>query len=136
MASETVTPNVGLQIPGYGQFNWQVPIQYDLGLLDLIFGGSFTIPGLSVTNLTVGNFTVSNFVALLANAYIAEAPAGTAPTSAYITSHVPLIVLGVYKNGVFQTPGPAADYQLVVNSINFNTPTVVGDQIYVTYFHG
>jgi len=40
MASETTTPNIGLQVPSYNQGNWQVPTNYNWNLIDLIFGGS------------------------------------------------------------------------------------------------
>lgn len=50
-AQVTVTPNVGLQVPYYGQANWQVPIQYDLNRLDLLLSGNLPLPNLTVTNL-------------------------------------------------------------------------------------
>jgi hypothetical protein len=47
--AQTVTPNLGLQIPLYNQSNWQVPLNYDLNLLDLLLSGHATLPGI-VTN--------------------------------------------------------------------------------------
>ena len=49
VAQTTLTPNVSLQIPSYQQTNWQVPLIYDLNLLDGILGGTQT--------LTVGTAT-------------------------------------------------------------------------------
>lgn len=43
-AQTTLTPNVSLQIPSFQQTNWQVPLNYDLSLLDQILGGVQTLP--------------------------------------------------------------------------------------------
>lgn len=39
----TLTPNLSLQVPSFQQQNWQVPLNYDLGVLDSILGGSYTL---------------------------------------------------------------------------------------------
>ena len=133
MAGETVTPNIGLQVPGFDQANWQVPINYDLNLLDQIFGGLVTVPSLSVVELTVENFVIANLIALLDSSFVAETPAGTAPTTTYTCSHIPGLVIGAYKNGLFQVPG--TDYTVAGNQIVFAAATISGDKVYVTYFH-
>ena len=74
MPSETVTPNIGLQVPGFNQSNWQVPTNYNWNLLDLIFGGEITVPALSVES-----FTLPNIGAILAASFVCEAPAGAFP---------------------------------------------------------
>ena len=51
-AQVTVTPNIGLQIPYYGQTNWQVPIQYDLNQLDLLLSGNSPLPGINTWSAT------------------------------------------------------------------------------------
>ena len=47
----TVTPNIGLQVPYYGQTNWQVPLNYSLKRLDCLLsaGANCTLPGLNMT---------------------------------------------------------------------------------------
>ena len=57
----TLTPNIGLQLPGYNSTNWQVPIYYDLQQLDSMLGGTATIPALHIAgNLQVdGAFNAS-----------------------------------------------------------------------------
>lgn len=62
MAGETTTPNIGLQIPGFDQGNWQVPFNYDLTLIDNIFGvGGPQVPALNVGQLTVAQFAGLTF---------------------------------------------------------------------------
>ena len=45
-AGTTVTPNIGLQVPYYGQSNWQVPLNYSLNRLDCLLSGNCSLPGL------------------------------------------------------------------------------------------
>jgi len=85
MASPSLTPNIGLQIPGYNQANWQVPIVYDLNRIDNVFGGSIQVPALNVVNLTVENLIASNVSALivsLINTSIAG-PVGSLPATQF-----------------------------------------------------
>ena len=49
VCAQTVTPNLGLQIPAYQQANWQVPYNYDLSLLDSIIAGTQTLPVATAT---------------------------------------------------------------------------------------
>lgn len=133
MAGETTTPNIGLQIPAFNQANWQVPIDYDLNLLDLIFGGEIQVPALNVVDLTAVNFIVPNVLATIADAFVAETPSGSTPGTAFLCSQIPLIILAVYVNGVFQRPGVSKEYTLSGSSINFNYTVSSGDQVYVVY---
>ena len=133
MAGETTTPNIGLQVPGFDQANWQVPTNYNWNLLDLIFGGSVQVPALNVVTLFVESFEIGNIVALLNAAFYSEVPAGTAPTTTYTCTFVPGLIIGVYKNGLYQERG--LDYAQSGNRIVFTNPTTLGDNIYVTYFH-
>lgn len=55
---EAVTPNIGLQVPSYGQTNYQVPLQYDLNLLDQYLSGVKPIPALTV----IGTLNAPGFV--------------------------------------------------------------------------
>jgi hypothetical protein len=43
------TPNLQLQIPAYGQQNWQVPMNYNFNRLDLFLSGGLPLPNLTVT---------------------------------------------------------------------------------------
>ena len=43
------TPNISLQVPAYGQQNWQVPLNSDLILLDQLLSGNSSLPGLWAT---------------------------------------------------------------------------------------
>lgn len=133
MAGETTTPNIGLQVPGFDQANWQVPTNYNWALLDKIFGGEVEVPALFVDMLTVGTFIIANFTAQFAAAFVSEVPAGTAPTTTYTCSFIPGVILAVYKNGVFQQPG--LDYNMSGNQIVFVAATTTGDKVYVTYLH-
>ena len=45
----TPTPNIGLLIPGYGQQNWQVPVNANFILLDKLLSGNAALPGLWVS---------------------------------------------------------------------------------------
>lgn len=127
MASETSTPNIGLQIPAFNQGNWQVPTNFNWNLLDLIFGGEFTVPALSVTN-----FIIANIGLQLANSFIAETPAGVVPGNAYTLSNTPTVVFGFYWNGVFQRP--LLDYTILGPVITFvSAATSAGDSVYVVY---
>lgn len=67
MAGETSTPNIGLQVPGFNQGNWQVPTNYNWNLLDLIFGpGGPQVPALNVGQLTVAEFAGLTFAIIVA----------------------------------------------------------------------
>ena len=50
--AQSVTPNIGLEIPAYNQPNWQVPLNYDLNRLDLLLSGNLPLTNLSLTQLT------------------------------------------------------------------------------------
>ena len=65
--------------------------------------------------------------------FFSENPAGSAPTTTYTLSHVPLYVIGVYKNGQFMQPGVGHDYTISGSTITFNYSTTSGDIIYVVY---
>lgn len=126
MAGETSTPNVGFQIPAFNQANWQVPINYDLNLLDLIFGGQYTVPALSVAN-----FIIANIGMQVANSFVPEIPTGVIPGNAYTLSFVPTVLFGFYWNGVFQKPG--VDYTLLGGVITMTGATAAGDTVYAVY---
>ena len=126
MASETTTPNIGLQIPAYNQPNWQVPIVYDLTLLDLIFGGGVTVPALSVTTLTIGNIG-----ATLAAVFVNEVPSGTMPGTVFTLSYTPSLLLAFCYNGAIQRYG--IDYTLATNVVTLNFTPNSGDTVYAIY---
>ena len=127
MASETTTPNIGLQVPAFNQANWQTPTNYNWNLLDLIFGGSNVVPALSVVNLTV-----TNIGALLAPNYIQETPTGAVPGTIYAMTYTPGILLGVYLNGILLRLN--YDYTIATNVITLFVSTSLGDTIYAQYF--
>lgn len=127
MAGETSTPNVGFQIPGFNQSNWQVPINFDLNLLDQIFGGEITVPALSVAN-----FIIANIGLQMANSFVKEAPSGVIPGNAYTLTDTPSLLLGFYWNGLFQRPG--IDYTVKANVITLTSgATAAGDTVYALY---
>lgn len=133
MASETTTPNVGLQIPGYNQANWQVPTNYNWNLLDQIFGGEVSVPAIDI-----GTIVISNIAALIAPSLVAEAPSGVVPGNAYTLSYAPVVMLGVFVNGVYQRPG--VDYTVGGSSgtlITLTTSTtLVTDTVFAVYLKG
>jgi hypothetical protein len=132
MATPTLTPNIGLQVPGYNQANWNVPINFDLNLLDQIFGGEITVPALSVTTLNVSEFTIENLGALLVSACVQEVPSGAIPGTVYTTSQIPVLIMGLYYNGAFLRP--VLDYTVSGNQITLNFSTLLEDKLYVVYF--
>jgi hypothetical protein len=127
MAGETTTPNIGLQVPAFNQPNWQVPINFDLNQLDLIFGGTVQVPALNVISLTV-----SSVGALLAAGFIPEVPAGAVPGTLYTTTFLPGLFLALFLNGIFQLPGTS--YSIVGQNITMVNATIAGDVLYVLYF--
>lgn len=133
MASETTTPNVGLQVPAFNQANWQVPTNYNWNLLDQIFGGEIPVPAINI-----GTIVISNIAALIAPSFVAEAPAGVIPGNSYTLSFVPVVLLAIFVNGVYQRPG--IDYTvggsqgtLVTLS---NATTLITDTVSAIYLKG
>ena len=127
MASETETPNIGLQVPAFNQPNWQVPLNYNLNLLDLIFGGLVTVPALSVTNFTIGNVG-----ALLATVFINEIPTGAVPGNTYTLSYAPALLLAFCYNGTVLRRG--VDYTVAGATVTLTFSTTSGDSVYALYF--
>jgi hypothetical protein len=123
----SLTPNIGLEVPAFNQPNWNVPFNYDLNLIDLIFGGSVVVPALNVTTLTAGNIS-----GVYLPPSIAEVPAGAVPGTAYTLSHTPnpLAMLSFFVNGVLQIA-----YSVTDNIVTLNTATSAGDQVYAKYFY-
>jgi hypothetical protein len=127
MPSETVTPNIGLQIPAFNQPNWQVALDYDLNLLDLIFGGEVTIPALSVESLAIANIG-----SVLAASFMSEKPAGVFPGNTYTLSYVPSLLLAFCYNGQVQRLG--FDYTITGAVVTLTFSTSLGDSVYAIYF--
>jgi hypothetical protein len=125
MAAETLTPNIGLQVPAFNQPNWQVPINFDLNLLDLMLGGIVPMPALA-------NFVITNLGAQIAAVAVSETPTGVIPGNAYTLSSVPNYIFGFYWNGVLQRDG--IDFTLSGAVITMTTSaTASGDTVYVKY---
>lgn len=59
LSAQTTTPNVGLQIPNYGQNNWYIPVNYNWNKLDQLLGGTLAVPNFAIT----GTLTVDSVVA-------------------------------------------------------------------------
>ena len=125
MASETTTPNIGLQVPAFNQANWQVPLNFDLNLLDLMLGGIIPMPALA-------NFIITNLGAQIAANAISETPAGVIPGNAYTLSQTPNYIFGFYWNGILQRDG--IDFTIVGAVITMtNNATASGDNVFVKY---
>jgi hypothetical protein len=74
-AQVTTTPNLGLQIPAYQQNNWQVPINFDISLLDTIIGGAATLPaGATPTIGPQANWTTNNFTTTTITNFVGGTP--------------------------------------------------------------
>lgn len=141
-AQTTLTPNVQLQVPAYQQTNWQVPIIYDLNLLDGILGGTQTLtPGQTTPNinkastwLTGNAFTVSitgftggfpgqtirifcndNFTVFTASATLKLSTSPLVCSNGFIALSLTL-VNGVW-NEIARTGGPGSglNYQTIQN---------------------
>ena len=130
MPSETTTPNIGLQVPAYNQPNWQVPLNYDLNRLDLIFGGELAVPALNVTSLEVGDPTT--LLASLAAVFVQETPSGAVPGTVYVLSYTPVLLLGVYVDGVLQRQG--VDFTIIGTTITLTSATSGGQNVWAQYF--
>ena len=125
MASETTTPNIGLQIPAYNQPNWQVPTNYNLNLLDLMLGGIIPMPALA-------DFIITNLGEQIAANAVTETPVGVIPGNSYTCSQVPNFIFGFYWNGILQRDG--IDFTLSGAVITMtNNATATGDNVYVKY---
>lgn len=133
MSSETTTPNIGLQIPAFNQANWQVPTDYNWNLLDLIFGGEIQVPALSVVDLTAVNFTLPSVISVILSSFTAEAPTTVTTFTVYACSKIPIVMLGVYINGLWQRPN--VDYTVAGNQITLANPVTSGDTVYAVYLH-
>jgi hypothetical protein len=48
-SAQTVTPNIGLQVPAYNQPNWGTLLNYDLNKLDLLLSGNGLLPAINST---------------------------------------------------------------------------------------
>lgn len=132
MPNETTTPNIGLQIPGFNQANWQVPTNYNWNLLDAIFGGTVTVPALDVVNLTVENFNLANFASLLLAAFVSEVPTGAVPGTTFTTTNNVGAMIALVVNGLVQRNG--TDYTLATNIITMTYTVPSGAAVYAIYF--
>lgn len=127
MASETETPNIGLQIPAFNQPNWQVPTNYNWNLLDLIFGGEVEVPALKVAD-----FIIANIGLQIANSFVVETPTGVVPGNAYTLSFPPTVLFGFYWNGLLQKP--VQDYTIAGVVITLTSgATILGDTLVAVY---
>lgn len=70
-AQSTLTPNVMFQLPAYQSVNWQVPIDWNFNVLDMLLGGYTTLPTGATPSITqsttwitanTGATTITNFV--------------------------------------------------------------------------
>lgn len=132
MASETQTPNIGLQVAAFNQGNWQVPTNYNWNLLDLIFGGQSQVPALSVVDLTVQNFSLANFAALLAASLTTEVPSGAVPGTIYTLSAASVAFMIFCVNGLVLRQ--SIDFTISGNQVTLASPTSLGDSVYAIYF--
>jgi hypothetical protein len=130
MPSEYTTPNIGLQVPFYGQGNWNVPIQYDLNLLDLICGGAVRVPAMHI-----GVLTADNISGVYLPPSIAETPSGAVPGSVYTLSHTPnpVAMLSFQVNGRILRVN--IDCTVLGNIVTLNNPTPNEAIVYAQYFY-
>jgi hypothetical protein len=131
MAGETATPNIGLQVAGFNQPNWQVPTDYNWNLLDEIFGGEVQVPALSVVNLTAVNFTLPSVIATIASSFVVAVPSGSLPGTVFTFSSIPAVLFGIYVNGLWQRP--TVDYTIAGNQITFAYTLGSTDNLYAVY---
>jgi hypothetical protein len=123
MGAPTVTPNIGLQIPAFGQANWQVPTNYNWNLLDKICGGAVQIPALSVVDLTVTNLVAANIVSLITNLAQVEplTPSTGSPTAVWTLAGSVNAFIALFVNGQYQAP---TSYFQAGSTITFKQPLV------------
>lgn len=125
MGAETVTPNIGLQVPAFNQSNWQVPTNFNWNLLDLMLGGIIPMPALA-------DFVITNIGTQIAAAFVNETPSGVVPGNSYTLSFTPAVIIAFCWNGIVQRPN-GLDYTLTGSVITMNTATSAGDSVYVIY---
>ena len=95
-SAQSVTPNIGLQLPAYNSSNWGTQLNYDLTRLDGYLSGGYTIPNLSISTLTTptvnatvngyqinGTAPLNHFLIGNGTYYVdtAQIPAGSLPSS-------------------------------------------------------
>ena len=95
-SAQSVTPNIGLQLPSYNSSNWGTQLNYDLTRLDGYLSGGYTIPNLSISTLTTptvnatvngyqinGTAPLNHFLIGNGTYYVdtAQIPAGSLPSS-------------------------------------------------------
>ncbi|HEY3987930.1 MAG TPA: hypothetical protein VGM02_01445 [Acidobacteriaceae bacterium] len=86
-SAQTVTPNAGLQVPAYASLNWQVPVIFDLTRIDNIFGGTVSVPSITLS----GSITNANQAAT--KAYVDSVAQGFLQASG-ATMTGPLVLSG------------------------------------------
>lgn len=125
MGNVTLTPNIGLQVPAVNQANWEVPLNYDLNLLDAILGGTIPFP-LPYAAAIVG---------ALSGLFVTE-QATESGSNTFTLSNTPLLILAVLYNGTTLVPpgGGANGYTLSGQTITLGFSTMPGDVVYAVYF--
>lgn len=118
MGTPTLTPNIGLQVPGFNTPNWNVPIIYDLNLLDAILGGTISPNPMATT---------------IAALTTAEELAGDMPGTTFTLSKQPTTIFGLFWNGIFQRPN--VDYTVNGAIITTTFTPSSGDILYAVYIH-
>lgn len=112
-------------MPAFDQSSWQVPLNYDLNLLDLMLGGIIPMPALA-------NFIITNLGAQIAANSVQETPAGVIPGNAYTLTYTPSFIFAFYWNGVFQRPG--LDYTIAGRVLTLvSAATSTGDNVFAVY---
>lgn len=107
----TLTPNIGLIIPAVNQPNYNVPLTYDLNLLDSLLGAG-------------------GLVNVISQAFVSETLTQV-NANTYTSSKNPLLVLAVFYNTAFVDP---SQYGLNGNTFTLNFATQAGDKVYAVYF--
>lgn len=80
-SAQTITPNVSFQLPAYQQTNWQVPINYNFNVLDVLIGGYRNLPTGKTptigTNPTSTNWVTANTMATTITNFVGGFPGQT-----------------------------------------------------------
>lgn len=70
-AAQTLTPNIGLYVPGFNQQQWDIPLNQNFNLLDKYLSGGLRIPQISLSGylkpglVTVGSLPTAPFGAFV-----------------------------------------------------------------------
>ena len=117
LVAQTVTPNIGLNVPRRGTTNWDTLVNQNFTTLDLMLSGHQSIPAIQATRwIAPGSSTVANLPVLAPTFAIAGVTDGASTTDC-TSGH------GIYKNVCFFN---GIGWQVFVTGLGVNCSSLPG----------